>query len=129
VPPISTTPRCSDSSEITGSGVSGANSVELALSRPRQWRDNSIRQSACQADAEIRFLVLAGKANRFDLALDAARAESRPDQDAVEILQMLFGHDAMLKLLRVHPLDVYLALVGDAGVGEASLMLLYASSC
>ena len=70
-----------------------------------------------QADAEEGNLPLAGKADRLDLALDAALAESARHQQAVEAGQQPFGPFAFDQFA-VNPLDADLGLMGDAGVVE-----------
>ena len=47
------------------------------------------RHLHAEADAEIRYLVLAGELDRPDLALPTAFAEAARHQDAVDMLQVL----------------------------------------
>ena len=70
-----------------------------------------------QADAEERNLPLAGKADRLDLAFDAALAEAAGHQHAVVAGQQPLGPFA-LDLLALDPLDADLRPVGDAGMVE-----------
>ena len=85
VPPRSSTSFCSGSRSITGNGVSGSISVELAPSRPHDVaRELGDRDVHAEADAEVRDLVLARDAAGEDLALPPARAEAAGDEHAVD---------------------------------------------
>ena len=71
-----------------------------------------------QANAEERNLPLAGKADRLDLALDAALAESAGHQHAVEAAQQPLGPFAFDQLrLWIRWMRTW-ASMGDAGVIE-----------
>ena len=70
---------------MTGYGVSGSISVELAPSSPTTCRANSDTATCMpEADAEVRDAVLARDAAGEDLALPAARAEAAGDEHAVD---------------------------------------------
>ena len=75
------------------------------------------RALQAQADAEERHLLLAGKADRLDLALAAAIAETAGDQDAVQPAEHALRPFAF-DLLRLDPADDDAGLRGDAGVVE-----------
>ena len=119
MPPMSRTSFCSGRRSITGNGVSGSNSVELAPSMPATWRANSAT-AICMPRQMPRYgtLVLARAAGGADLALDAADAEAAGDQDAVALLELgarLVVGRALSESIQ-HDLD--LAAVVGAAVAE-----------
>ena len=104
---------------ITGCGVVGSNSVELASVRPSTLRANSIVITCSPRHMpEARHVVLAGVAGGGDLALDAALAEPAGDDHPVEVAQPAGGQQT-LDLLGLDPVDLDLGTVVEAGVLEA----------
>src|ERR1700755_1878305 len=93
VPPMSAISFCSGSRSITGNGVSGSNSVELAPSMPATWRANS-DTAICMPRQMPRYGTFSSPAERarepglWDLALHPAHAEAARDQDAVALLEL-----------------------------------------
>ena len=89
VPPRSSTSFCSGSRSITGYGVSGSISVELAPSSPTTCRANS-ETATCMPRQMPRYgiAVLARDAAGEDLPLPAARAEAARDEHAVDLLEL-----------------------------------------
>ena len=85
VPPFPSTISWSSRSDITGCGVSGSNSFELAPSSPHMVAgelDHGALQA--QADPEKGNLVSARVRYGHDLSFDAAVAEAARHQDAVD---------------------------------------------
>ena len=118
MPPLSMTSRWASIRSITGCGVCGSNSVELAPARPSTLRANSIAHHLhAEAQAEARDVVLAGVAGGRDLALDAPLAEAAGDHDAVEVAQAALGQQA-LDVLGLDPVDLDLGAVVEAAVLE-----------
>ena len=70
-----------------------------------------------QTDAEERNLLLAGEADRLDLAADAAIAEAARHENAIDAAQHALGPLA-LDLLRLDPAHHDARGQGDAGVVE-----------
>jgi hypothetical protein len=104
-------------SAITGCGVSGSNSVELAPSRPHLVaRDLDRGDLHAEADAEVGHLRLARVLDCRDLALDAALAEAARDEDRVHVLQRLDA--ARLDRLGIHVVDVHARARLDARVDQ-----------
>src|SRR3954466_175021 len=97
---MSRTSFCSGRRSITGNGVSGSNSVELAPSMSATWRAGDApptctpqekprkrtpppRHRHAQADAQEGHPLLARVAGGADLPLDPPDPEAAGDQDAV----------------------------------------------
>ena len=119
VPPRSPAPStnffCSSIVEITGSTVSGSNSVEPALLEAGDVAgvlDDHALQA--QAQAEGRDAVGARVVQRAELALDAADAEAAGHQHGVDVGEVLGGAGLGLALVGGDPADVDLGLVGEA---------------
>ena len=103
---MSRTSFCSGRRSITGYGVSGSNSVELAPSMPGHVaRELGHRDLHAEADAEVRHAALAREPRGADLALHAAHAEAAGDQDAVALLELALGLRAVDRL-GVDPADL-----------------------
>ena len=77
---------------MTGWGVRGSNSLELAPASPHTSRANSIT-AHCMPRQRPRNGISCSRAKPAarDLALDAADAEPAGDHDAVEVAQATFG--------------------------------------
>ena len=91
---------------ITGCGVFGSNSAELAPASPQTSRANS-QTATCRPRQTPRYgTSRASAAHGADLALDAAQAKAAGHQDAVGITE--HGLDVLLvQRLAVHEADVH----------------------
>ena len=100
---------------MTGSGVVSSTSVVFASARPQTLRANSTHAS-CMPKQMPRngILRLARILDRAQLAFDAARAEARRDQDAVEPSST--PSPSLFDVSRVDAAHVDGGVVGDAGV-------------
>ena len=100
--------------EITGSGVFGSNSAELAPVEPD--RAGRLDDDALQpeAQAEDRQPPLAGVGDGADLALDAANAEAAGNQHTVHIVQRGGGAGFGLAVVGCHPAHLDLGTVLEA---------------
>ena len=121
MPPWSSTPVCSLSSEITGCGVCALNSVELAPMRPSTLRANSMTM-ICMPRQTPRYGMLFSRAYRAASSLPSMPRSPKPraDEDAVDALEQ--GRDRLLlQPLGVQPADVDARLLRDAGVDQRFL--------
>ena len=118
MPPMSVTSRWVSMRSITGCGVVGSISLELAPARPEHVAGEVDRHHLqAEAQPEARDVVLAGVAGGGDLALGAPLAEPAGDHDAVEVAQAAVGEQA-LDLLGLDPVDLDLGAVVEAAVLE-----------
>ena len=118
VPPLSTTLRCSSIRSITGCGVCGSNSLELAPASPHASRANSIT-AHCKPRHSPRngTSMLPGEPGGGDLALDAAEPEPAGDHDAVEVAQAPFGEEPF-GVVGGDPVDLHFGLARVPAVLE-----------
>ena len=77
MPPRSSTSFCSGSRSITGNGVSGSISVELAPSSPTTWRANS-ETATCIPRQMPRYGICASRATRQARILPSQPREPKP---------------------------------------------------
>ena len=80
-------------------------------------RELDARDLHAEAEAVVGDVELAGILRRDDLALDAAAPEPAGHEDPAHVLHIL-RHAVALDVLRRHLLDLHLAAVGDARVGQ-----------
>src|SRR5689334_6706604 len=118
VPPMSATSFCSGRRSMTGNGVSGSNSVELAPSIPATWRANS-QTAICMPRQMPRYGICPSRATRAaDLALDAATAEAAGHEDAVGLAEDPLRGLVVGQRLRVDPVDLDVGAVQEARVAQ-----------
>ena len=138
VPPRSPAPStkafCSSMVAMTGAGVFGSNSVELAPSMPATLRAYSIDHALqAQADAQGRDLPLAGPLQGTELALDAADPEPTGHEHRIDPTERLLGPGLGLALVTGDPADRDLRVVvetagthrlghREVGVGQVDVL-------
>src|SRR5439155_17422469 len=90
---------------------------ELGRSGTGQMREMprrlDYRHLHAKADPEIRDPAFAGKARRLDLALRAALAKTAGNEDAVYPLELPKRFRFGLEYLRIDPVEIDPAIVGD----------------
>src|SRR4051794_28333575 len=112
---MSRTSFCSGRRSITGYGVSGSNSVELAPSMSTTCRANSDTATCIPRQMPRNGTSWSREVRRADLALHAAHAEAARNQDAVALLELALGFGTV-EPLGVHPAHIDLRAVMDAAV-------------
>ena len=118
MPPRSPSPStisfCSSMVAITGSEVSGSNSVESAVLEA-EHAAAVLDHHALQAEAQAqgRDAVGAGVGERAELALETAHAEAAGHAHGVDVLQVLGSTGRGLALVGGDPAQVDLGLVGE----------------
>src|ERR1700751_3351695 len=94
----------------------------LTLPEFRRHRTWQSRQIACrfdhrhvhaEADAEIGYATLAGKAGGFDHALGAALAKSARNENAMNVVEVPDPFSLRLEDLGIDPVDIDRDIVGD----------------
>jgi hypothetical protein len=96
---------------MTGAGVAGSNSAELASGRPCDLDHHALQ---AKAETKGRNPVLAGVPHRPDLSFDAADAEPSGDEHAVHPVQGGRRRFGCLALVARHPADRHVGVVGKA---------------
>ena len=118
VPPMSAISFCSGSRSITGKGVSGSNSVELAPSIPATWRANSRPRRACRGRSRGTGSRARARSARRGSCPRTRGRRSRPGSGSRRPRSSRRATAGRSTRLGVHPVDLDRAAVVDAGVPE-----------
>ena len=118
MPPRSATSFCSGSRSITGYGVSGSNSVELAPSMPTTWRANSAT-AICIPRQMPRNGIRCSRATRAAAILPSIpRPPKPPGMRMPSRRAQALGSLVGVERLGVDPVDLDAAAVLEAGVAQ-----------
>src|SRR6184192_2675831 len=98
---------------ITGCGVVGSTSVELARSRPHTWRANSMT-AICIPKQMPRKGIFCSRAQRTAVILPSVPRGPKPIGTRIASASHALREPVLLDLLRVDVGDLHPALVGDA---------------